>query len=519
MKRKLLLVLMPFLSVSFFALSFFFIVLTYPVFYRDSEIFKGYHTVLIKSDVKDIIKKPFFRDSVSVYTAPVYFNDFTGEAKVSLFQLNKRLDKLDPRYDSYLKKINSYFHVKSQSTNWEAVYVPAIENPVSTYLSLHFLLDRTGTVWQLAGFAFLPRLISLVIILFFAGLLCIYIDFPGRMEKCFFISGLIPWVLNVIIGGIGDTVLFFPVFFSWAFIVRNTGKTVINSFRFNLKKRYNGVISGDILKFIVIGIYPLLIVLIFHKNISLAMRLSAVIIYNTFVVSFMALFLVLRIKYMEYNIFEPVQILRTASIWRNSWKFPVYIKKVRIITTILLVILTPIVFTIVNSINSVFLPVPVIDKRLGKDFNRQDLEILSRSIYTDGYPNIADYFVHRAFQEGFPLGMKYTFPGEDETLYLKNYSYNYSTGVISETLKAVKKYDSSWIRHTFASIPESSVAEMLFKQGRPVRIEHTSTAVRTFMLMPVWEILLIIVVFFFFLTAWKFSFALAYDFRRLYEES
>ena len=158
-------------------------------------------------------------------------------------------------------------------------------------------------------------------------------------------------------------------------------------------------------------------------------------------------------------------------------------------------------------------------KKIGKDFNWKNLEILSRGISNDGYPNIADYFTHRAFQEGFPLGMKYKFPGEGETLYLKDYSYSESTGIITGTLRRVKKYDSRWIKETLSSIPELSVAQMLFKQGEPVKVEYISTAVRVFMLVPVWEILVIIVVFFFFLSAWKFSFVLAYDFRRLYEES
>ena len=121
MKKKALLVTMFVSLLLILIISLFVSILRNPVFYGDSRIFKGYYTVLIKlkssdqAGIKEILKDNLFKKAISQYSALVSFNDYTGGENITLSKIKKRLDPLDPRYDSYLKRLNSYFYAKSRS--------------------------------------------------------------------------------------------------------------------------------------------------------------------------------------------------------------------------------------------------------------------------------------------------------------------------------------------------------------------------------------------------------------------
>ncbi len=527
MKKKALPVTMFVSLLLTLIISLFVSILRNPVFYGDSRIFKGYYTVLIKlkssdqAGIKEILKDNLFKKAISRYSALVSFNDYTGGERITLNKIKKRLDPLDPRYDSYLKRLNSYFYAKSGGIHWQIVYVPSARNPISMYMALNTFFNPVHVKWKLAGFSLSSGVINLVLSVLFMYLILIYVDFKNKIVKAFLAFGFIPWIMNILPGGLGDIILFFPVFYSWSIILKNIESLMLNSYRFNWDNKDKNDLPFYVVRFLAAGIVPSLFLLVTGSDSALVIRTLTAVVYEMILTAILIRALFLRIKYVEYNIFEPVPILKSFHRWRDLWNLHLSLKKIKIILLTSLVIFTPIVFTVVNSINSTALPQPVKVKNIGKKFSWQNLEMLSRNASGDEFPNISGYIIHRAFQEGFPFGMKYRFPGENENLYVKEYTYNKVTGRVMESLRRVKRYDSTWLKSVFLSIPETSIAGMLFRQKEPVGIEDITTIQRAFILTPLWGVFLVVFVFFFFLRPWKFNFTgeSTYDFKRLYEET
>lgn len=527
MKKKALLITMFVSLLLVLIIGLFAGILRNPLFYGDSQIFKGYYTVLIKlkssdrTGIKEILKNNLFKKAISGYSAIVSFNDYTGREKITLNKIKKRLDPLDPRYDSYLKRLNSYFYTQSGGIHWQIVYVPSAKNPVSMYMALNTFFKQIHVKWRLAGFHLSSGIINLVLLTLFMYLIFMYVDFKNKIVKIFLAAGLIPWILNVLLGGLGDIILFFPVFYSWSIILKHIESLMLNSLRFNWNNKDKNGLLSDVIRLLAAGIVPPLFLLIAGSDSELMIRSLTAIVYEMVLTAVLIWALFLRIKHVEYNIFEPVPILKSFHRWRDLWNLHLSARKIKIILLAALVIFTPIVFTVVNSINSTALPQPVKAKNIGKKFSWQNLEMLSRNTSGGGFPNISGYIVHRAFQDGFPFGMNYRFPGENENLYVKEYTYNKVTGRVMESLRRVKRYDSTWLKSVFLSIPEISIAGMLLRQKEPVGIEDITTVQRVFILTPLWGIFLVVFIFFFFLRPWKFNFTgeSVYDFRRLYEET
>ena len=424
---------------------------------RSTRLWRGYQTLLVRvgSSAERALPAVLGRlgpGVVSEQTTTVDFYDFSGQARVSLADLSRRLDREDPRHDPYVDGIKGYFNVTTREADWRIVYMPARSGPVAVFVTLRQVLGAPGAGgWRLAELDPVEKLIACAAPLVFAAILSAFAAKRRRGTILLGALGAALWVPAIVNGPPGVLALslivlaaWLPLAQEWLLLVRGEAAGVKQTGRGLLV--FLGAAAGGVTAFLALTGF---------SSPALALCVSPV-------VSSLLLLAALPLSRASVEAWR-VRRVRVAIPHVPTGSDP---QKGRFLAiTVGLFALALSGLQPLARGGACPVPVPLIGVW---DFSWSSLQRLQARSPGNRLPDISDYVAHQAYQQGLGFGRKWAFPLPDERIYEREYLLDQSTGVVQARLRTVKVFDASWLAAAVSRPAPGSVEALLLAQGRPV---------------------------------------------------
>ncbi len=519
-----------------------------PFFFSPSRIWKNFYPVIIafENSKKNSINarelvlsigKGLQSDGVvSPYSSAVTFYDFSGFKSVVIGDIEGYLDKQDPRYDPYMKKLSNFFRGFSKNKQVYMLYFPVsnVKSSLGLYLRLRGILrknhwDSDNIFIRVVGFIPLLWLLSVVLFVVFSIFLV-----KGRgnfkaIDWIFVIVGMLPWAVIAIDGGVGEVLLGIVLFTIFIFSYDGLRKTS-GVEHFTVERDNIFFVHNFFHHMIFVGALLLLTVALFLLGIFVfqdMLRVFWAVFLNGIVLLWGWVFY--RYRYSErlylHRIFVPVEILN-YDFWKenpgkkNRW----YLRG-----AVVIVILFALPFVSGDIFGDYVIPTPrelSVDKRLplwGK------FETLWKLKGNGEFPDISGYIAHCAYQESLPFGYSgsidnwygFVFPYRGKELWVRNFGFDSEKNRVFEKKIMVKRFDENWLRGILLKIKDNSVEKVLMSQGDATIVRYISLGEQPFVrFYPLlWLLVLLILIYYLFFVDLSRAAKISYNLGRLYEES
>jgi len=475
--------------------------LSLPLTYPEVQAWKGYYTLGVEGSVslrklKDMLNINNTWQVISEESSSIKFFNFNSFENTSISRLRSRLDPLDPRFDPYMKGLRGYFHTQYKKKSFNLIYIKNNLHPFSFYLSASRTLKGLGADWFIAEINILRQIFISFLFGVFVFLTLLYAmhsrdfvllpnflnakkqnlpkfiahrNFPLsydrrlRYVKSFqytFIAGSIPWFFVLMTGSYRTFTASAFIYFGWLLLNReflsqlkvylNYGKHHLD-FE-NLKKRGLFLLIS-LISAVLLLLFPdfsfsrlLPIFLALFATLSLALHSVALFIY--------------RRNRQEHRLFIRVPLVSEERLNERkgilTWVPPLIFAAV---------FLGPFVFSAGIFFREGSIPKPVSFPDI-KDFSWASLERLAIHEDRKELPNLSDYLIHRAFQEGFLYNREYTFPSREEKILLSTFN-RVGDRIVSSAVE-VKRFNQEWFDEVISEAYQGGITRLLMDQGVPV---------------------------------------------------
>lgn len=445
--------------------------LVVPSYRAKGQLWNGYYTILIKRGTayRDFIAQGgwnrILKDSdaagrvISETTQTVEFSSFEGLDSVRVDHLDGRFDPLDPRLDPYMKRLIHFF---KDSGKWMRFYVPSRTPAFRFFIRLLLVFPGYGRNWRLADFDIYGKTLSLLMSVIF--LIILYFTKRQFQHRWVLLLGYAPWFFALVSGDFYDLISFYLLFSAWYLVIEDSldmAKEYVFSdwLRPDLESlRYRYLYLAGVFL-----LTTLLRMLSGQPGKELVRNFSPVI--ATFMLTG-AYILSVQIHYFthEHLIFSPIRIIGGS---RGKSR------EGCIVGMCLLVVVTPFLLLVGGPTSKLSVPVPT-SLAGSSSFSWRALELLwqskGRNPEQVRLPDIAEYVVHTAFQEGLAYGQSYSFPARGSVLTVSNFREDRRNHRIMKTSQIVATYDEDWLAKALDHPGPGSVERMLLDQSKPVSI-------------------------------------------------
>ena len=502
------------LILLFINLSYSIYILYKPVINFQRYCWQGYYTLFIRGEelgaelTAELRALPGVTLLLSEDSSTISFNSLNEMEKVTLARVGDRLDETDPRFDSYMKELPGYFKAEKWGIKYQVLYLRSRMSPVTLYSLIALVIERHGSEFRMLEYD--PQAAILYVALFLLFSLFLFMLRAPAGYLVLSLSGLLPWLLNILTGNFLDLISFYLIFpFQLIFMGQLfrllKGNLTSSGLNPSVKRAaFISVILSLTLLVTAFVLANLLVILPVPDSSTINRNLSALAL-NILAYPFLYLLLSWRAKYMQHFVFEPLPILgrsmvnRKISIGRSAWLFPILL---------IISISLPLAF-LEKRLHGFSHPAPRLAAFRFEKISWTSLEHLQLTPAASDLPDLSDFITHSAFQQGILFGREYIFPYPGERLYISQYfleekGAENSGRPITKRLKMVRQYKTSWLFETLAGLPANSVGAMLAAQERAVQVERSSEAVRLLQKTPWWKILLFILFFSSFYIIWQF---------------
>ncbi len=475
---------------------------------------QGYYTLFIRGEelgaelTAELRALPGVTLLLSEDSSILSFNSLDGMEKVTLARVADRLDENDSRFDEYMKELPGYFKAEKWEIKYQVLYLRSRMNPVALYSLLALVIERHGSEFRLLEYD--PQAAILYVALFLLFSLFLFLLKAPAGYLVLSLSGLLPWLLNILTGNIIDLISFyliFPfqlIFFGQLFRVLKGNLTSSGLNPSEKREVYKSVILGFTYFLTAFVLANLLVILPVPDSSTIIRNLSALAL-NILAYPFLYLLLNWRVKYIQHFVFEPLPILgrsmanRKITVGRGVWLLPLLL---------IISISLPLAF-LEKRLHGFSYPAPRLAAFKLEKIGWKTLEHLQLTPASSDLPDLSDFLIHSAFQQGIFFGREYLFPYPGERLYISQYFLEENGAEnggrrIDKRLKMVRQYKTSWLFETLAGLPANSVGAMLVAQERAVQVLWSSEAVRLLKQTPWWKIPLFFLFFCSFYIIWQF---------------
>jgi len=475
---------------------------------------QGYYTLFIRGEelgaelTAELRALPGVTLLLSEDSSTLSFNSLNEMEKITVARVADRLDEADPRFDSYMKKLPGYFKTEKWGIKYQVLYLRSRISPVALHSLLALVIERHGSEFRMLEYD--PQAAILYVAFFLLFSLFLFMLRAPAGYLVLSLSGLLPWLLNILTGNFLDLISFyliFPfqlIFFGQLFRLLK-GNLTSSGFNPSVERAaFRKVILGFTLLVAAFVLVNLLVVLPVPDSSTIIRNLSALAL-NILTYPFLYLLLNWRAKYIQHFVFEPLPILsrsmvnRKISIGRGVWLFPLLL---------IICISLPLAF-LEKRLHGFNHPAPRLAAFRFEKISWKSLEHLQLTPATSDLPDLSDFITHSAFQQGILFGREYIFPYPGERLYISQYFLEENgaengSRPIGKRLKMVRQYKTSWLFETLAGLPANSIGAMLAGQERAVQVIRSSEAVRLLKQTPWWKIPLFFLFFYSFYIIWQF---------------
>ena len=191
------------------------------------QVWRGYYTLIIEDDRAAGPDDPYqslvqrlhaagFGTVVTAQTAAERVTTFDGYERVAVAALAARLDRLDPRYDPYLRRVADWFTTETEAGAARLAYVASSLPPGDFALRVGRALWGSGLRWRIAE---LPWERAAAALLLFAAAAVLQI---GRRDPCaprwWRLLLALPWALLIIHGELPAALVAVPAYLAGAWL-------------------------------------------------------------------------------------------------------------------------------------------------------------------------------------------------------------------------------------------------------------------------------------------------------------
>ena len=178
-----------------------------PMLAEAVQVWRGYYTLTVSSDspeLLDRLERAGLGPVVSAATGREMITTFRGTELVPVAGLDHRLDRLDPRYDPYLREVGEWFSAGPAGPAGRAaarvVYVASALPPASFAALAARALAGSGVRWEIAGLPW--RSLVLALLLYVAAATVLIAPRGGAAPRRWRAALGLPWLLLVAQGGL-----------------------------------------------------------------------------------------------------------------------------------------------------------------------------------------------------------------------------------------------------------------------------------------------------------------------------
>jgi hypothetical protein len=173
------------------------------------QVWRGYYTVTVASTAPGLPKLPEvparlaaagLGPVVAPATAPELITTFRGYEQVVVADLDRRLDRLDPRYDPYLLAVPNWFAAGGDGGQARIVYVASTLPPAAFAVRAAGALAGTGLQWQIAGLPW--RSLAAALLCFLVAASALILPRGGAVPRRWRALLALPWLFLVAHGGL-----------------------------------------------------------------------------------------------------------------------------------------------------------------------------------------------------------------------------------------------------------------------------------------------------------------------------
>nr|MQY76380.1 hypothetical protein [Spirochaeta sp.] len=423
---------------------------------------QGYYTLFIRGEelgaelTAELRALPGVTLLLSEDSSTLFFNSLNGMEKVTLARVADRLDENDPRFDSYMKELPGYFKAEKWEIKYQVLYLRSRMSPVTLHSLLALVIERHGSEFRMLEYD--PQAAILYVALFLIFSLFLFLLRAPAGYLILSLSGLLPWLLNILTGNFLDLISFYLIFpFQLMFFGKLVGLLKGNLASSGLnpsvkRAAFRSVALSFMLLVAAFVLANVLVVLPVPGSSTINRNLSALAL-NILVYPFLYLLLNWRAKYIQHFVFEPLPILgrsmvnRKISIGRGLWLFPLLL---------IISISLPLAF-LEKRLHGFSYPTPRLAAFRFEKISWKSLEHLQFTPAASDLPDLSDFLTHSAFQQGILFGREYIFPYPGERLYISQYFLEENGAEnggrpIGKRLKMVRQYKTSWLFETLSGL-------------------------------------------------------------------
>ncbi len=428
----------------------------------NQQLWKNYYLLCVKNDFnyKEKLNGFVWEDIISYENTEVTFTVFNDFSEISLKDLDERFDEMDPRLDPYMNSLKNYFF---GDNSWNYVFIPSDVPVQFIFINLFLSLPDYGTKWVISDFNITKEILSII----FMTAFFLFIRNLKKKNKIFISFSFISWMVIILTGSFDDLITFYTIFPA-LFLIIDLGIGMLNDKIYFSDRKFENNPDYNNLKgrfgYLILVVILSLFNRITNDNVMIEIIRILFPVFSCFsVLGLYFYFNKIKVDKSSHELFYSVPIIK-----RNKWK---QINKPTLILLIVIMILVPILFSIEAPLYKIEVPVP---KEVDgvDDFSWNSLKILNNLEQNTGVPDISDYVVHMAFQEGFIYGAEYKLPEADEELVLDSYKENKETGEIEKYYEVVFKFDQLWLSNVISEISKGSFEKLFIDQGKPVSISY-----------------------------------------------
>ena len=191
------------------------------------QVWRGYYTLIIEEDraagpgapYRSLVQRLHaagFGTVVTAQTAAERVTTFDGYERVAVADLAARLDRLDPRYDPYLRRVADWFTTETEAGAARLAYVASSLPPGDFVVRVGRALWDSGLRWRIAE---LPWERAGAALLLFAAAAVLQI---GRRDPCaprwWRLLLALPWALLVVHGEFPAALVAVPAYLAGAWL-------------------------------------------------------------------------------------------------------------------------------------------------------------------------------------------------------------------------------------------------------------------------------------------------------------
>ncbi len=454
------------------------------------SLWSGYHILVVDkyesgnevpesrlSALSELLEKEgSFDEIVSRYNTEIEYSNYNELRKVKLSDLEKRFNILDPRYDSYMKKIPLYFTTGDEKDEKEIYYIKTSMSEDEAVSVLDSIMPES-MVWEIASMSVARSVFILpaIFILITASLV-----FIKKMKSMFFLFISAVWLFVILKT---DISLFYAAVINIVFIsyyieiIELTLRKWFDNEIFSIEQllnRRNALISAAVF------IFSNTVIAVLNPSVKSFILFNLLFISECSVLSLDLVCSMRRAVNYMHKIFSSVPILETN---KNRIFDRWMIRKPVYFYLFVLLISLPSVFLLTGK-SSFLLPSPEPVKGIENGDAFTEIRLLSEYVPEKNeagnglgnrhLPDISDYMAHLAYQIRLPYKLDYSIPDKNEMISISHYFLNKNN--FQEEKKTAYLFTDSWLRDNIIRVKESGLTGLIMSAGEHVKVVFTDTS-------------------------------------------